>query len=391
MNSTAYIFGNFGTGYTQYPDDSQSSVLMTAGAEGDSCISIRREGSMSWCIYRRNLSDGKFIGLAVGFNGVCCTSIKDMFSIFETAVTGLALEGRLIGFAENGTLIPLVSRLSISRSEVERIVGSLCSSFGSLKSTAFCQLPPMNYGAGSAEKVILTAESVPGDIKDGLEKVCSIDILIGERPDSVDSYAGKLKAASEKVTSLSAQNDALKEDLKKMERQKKRTTLVTVLVIAIAILFSFFMTVNVNLNDMIATLRHEVQELEQTIDEKDTLIEGQKAIIQSQIDRISGLNVTLTETRDELSAQKSANASLGTQNERLEASVASLKRDVQTKAAEISKLNSQLSAEKTDKSQWISYYNAKAKTVTQLEKQVSDLKSQVSTLQQQINNSRRRR
>ena len=82
MNSTAYIFGNFGTGYTQYPDDSQSSVLMTAGAEGDSCISIRREGSMSWCIYRRNLSDGKFIGLAVGFNGVCCTSIKDMFSLF---------------------------------------------------------------------------------------------------------------------------------------------------------------------------------------------------------------------------------------------------------------------------------------------------------------------
>ena len=249
----------------------------------------------------------------------------------------------------------------------------------------------MNYGAGSAEKVTLTAESVPGDIKDGLEKVCLIDILRGERPDSIDSYAGKLKAASEKVTSLSAQNDALKEDLKKMERQKKRTTLVTVLVIAIAILFSFFMTVNVNLNDMIATLRHEVQELEQIIDEKDTLIEGQKATIQSQIDRISGLNVTLTETRDELSAQKSANASLGTQNERLEASVASLKRDVQTKAAEISKLNSQLSAEKTDKSQWISYYNAKAKTVTQLEKQVSDLKSQVSTLQQQINNSRRRR
>ena len=176
-----------------------------------------------------------------------------------------------------------------------------------------------------------------------------------------------------------------------MERQKKRTTLVTFLVITIAILFSIFMTVNVNLNDMIATLRHEVQELEQTIDEKDTLIEGQKATIQSQIDRISGLNVTLTETRDELLAQKSANASLGTQNERLEASVASLKRDVQTKAAEISKLNSQLSAEKTDKSQWISYYNAKAKTVTQLEKQVSDLKSQVSTLQQQINNSRRRR
>lgn len=391
MNSTAYIFGNFGTGYTQYPDDSQSSVLMTASAEGDSCISIRREGSMSWCIYRRNLSDGKFIGLAVGFNGVCCTSIKDMFSTFETAVTGLALEGRLIGFAENGTLIPLVSRLSLSRSDVERIAGSLCSSFGSLKSTAFCQLPPMNYGAGSKEKASLTAESVPGDVRSALEKVCSVDILRGERPDSVDSYAGKLKAASEKVTSLSAQNEALKEDLRKMERQKKRTTLVTVLVIAIAILFSIFMTVNVNLNDVIVSLKQDVQELQQTIDEKETLIEGQKATIQSQIDRISGLNETLSQTREELSTERSANISLKAQNERLETSVASLKRDVQTKAADISKLNSQLSDEKADKSQWISYYNAKAKTVTQLEKQVSDLKSQVYALQQQINNSRKRR
>ena len=142
---------------------------------------------MAWSIYRRSLSDGRFIGLAVGFNGVCCTSIKDMFSIFETVVTGLAFEGKLIGFAENGTLIPLVSRLSLSRPDVERITGTLCSSFGSLKSTAFCQLPPMNYGAGSAEKVTLTAESVPGDIKDGLEKVCLIDILRGERPDSIDS------------------------------------------------------------------------------------------------------------------------------------------------------------------------------------------------------------
>ena len=101
MNSTAYIFGNLGTGYTQYPDDSQSSVFMTANAEGSSCVSIRREGRMAWSIYRRSLSDGRFIGLAVGFNGVCCTSIKDMFSIFETVVTGLAFEGKLIGFAEN--------------------------------------------------------------------------------------------------------------------------------------------------------------------------------------------------------------------------------------------------------------------------------------------------
>lgn len=390
MNSTAYIFGNFGTGYTQYPDDSQSSVLMTASAEGDSCISIRREGSMSWCIYRRNLSDGRFIGLAVGFNGVCCTSIKDMFSIFETVVTGLALEGRLIGFAENGALIPLVSRLSLSRQDVERITGSLCSTIGSLKSSAFCQLPPMNYGAGSMERVTLTSTSEPKDVREALEKVSSIDILRGERPDSVDSYAGKLRAASDKVSFLTSQNDALKENLKKMERQKKRTTLVTILVIAIAILFSIFMIVNVNLNDVIVSLRQDVQELQQTVDEKDTLIEGQKATIRSQVDKISGLNETLAQTMDELSTEKSANISLRSQNERLENSVTSLKRDVQNKTAEISKLNSQLSNEKADKSQWISYYNSKAKTVTQLEKQVSDLKSQVYALQQ-INGSKRKR
>ena len=383
MNCTAYIFGNLGSGYTQYPDDSQSSIFQSAVPSGNSGLFIRRDASICWCIYRRNLSSDKYLGLAVGFNGVCCNLVKSMFSIFESAVNGMAMEGNLIGFADNGENVPLVDRLSMSRSDVERISGSLCAAFSALPATAFTQLPPLNYGAGAGEKVEFSETASAHEIKSSLESVSAIDIQT-DREDPLFSYTGRLK-------DLSTQNETLREDLKKMEKQKKRTTLVTVLVILIAVIFSVFMAVSVNLNDEITSLRSNVRNLEQTVDEKETLIEGQKATIQDKNVEISGLNTKLSETEAALSSEKATSSALRSQKAQLESQVSSLKSQVQSKTSEVSRLNTQLSSQKDETSKWIGYYNSKSKTVTQLEKQISELRSQISSMQQQLSGSRKRR
>lgn len=390
MNGTAYIFGNLGAGYTQYPDDSLDRIFMTAEPKGESGISIRRDSSMAWCIYRRNLSGGRFIGLAIGFNGVCCSSIEGMFEIFESALVSLALEGRLIGFAEDGELMSLVSKLYLSRPDVNRISESLCLAFDSLETSSFCQLPPFNYGSADSERKELTYKSGPFEVEAALAQVNAVDIPRGERLDPLDSYVGKLRSLHEKNEALEAGNASLRADLKKVERQNKRTTLVTCLVILIALIFTIFMKVSVNLNDEIYALNRQTREMEQAIEEKDARVVDLQNAIQTHLGVISELRTTLREIEEELSAEKTVNASLSRQNDQLETQVSSYRNDLQTLSEEVRKLNAQLSSEKADKAKWISYYNGKAGDVTKLEKQVSELKAQINTLQQQAANRRRR-
>lgn len=382
MNSTAYIFGNLGSGYTQYPDDSLSVIFRSAIPSRNSGLFIRRDGSICWCVYRRNLSYEKYIGLAVGFNGVCCNLVKSMFSIYESVVNELAIDGNLIGFAENGEIIPLVERLSMSRTEIEELSRSLCAAFSDLPTTAFSQLPPINYGVGAGEKVEFAETASAHEIKSALENVNSIDIQT-DRKDALFSYAGRLR-------NLSSQNEDLKKTLQKMEKQKKRTTLVTLLVLLIVVILSLFMEVSVNLNDEIASLRGSVRNLEQVIDEKEDLIEKQKVTIQTKFGEISALKSKLSVTESALSSEKATNSALRSQKSTLESQISSLKSKVKSKTNEVSSLNSQLSSQKEETTKWIGYYNSKSTTITQLEKQISELKSQVLSLQQQVNRRKRR-
>ena len=76
MNHSVYIFGDFGSGYSQYPDDFAKSILSkdVDDIKANSQIALHREGNLIYYSYYRKFLGGVsprgFIGFSICFNGV---------------------------------------------------------------------------------------------------------------------------------------------------------------------------------------------------------------------------------------------------------------------------------------------------------------------------------
>jgi len=85
MNATVYLFGNFNSGYTQYPDDYTSDIFgkFHSNAKSTTQIAIHRNGNLMYYGYIRKLEQDRYLGLCVVLNGLMLTRIDGLFSLFE--------------------------------------------------------------------------------------------------------------------------------------------------------------------------------------------------------------------------------------------------------------------------------------------------------------------
>lgn len=147
MNSSAYIFGNLGGGFTQYPEDYAHEIYeeFQLKAEAPSQVIIHRDKSIMYYGYVRKLDrDGQYIGLCVLLNGVMLSKMASLFSVFEKVVSEMVSQGELIKMDENGDIIGVAERLDDKQQEVERIVTYLREEVIHWESTA-TKLPPISY------------------------------------------------------------------------------------------------------------------------------------------------------------------------------------------------------------------------------------------------------
>lgn len=112
MNHSVYLFGNLEVGYTQYPDDFTKDIFQTAVREisDEQKITIHRDGSLIYYIYVRPLKTDKeprrqYLGIAISFNGVYYENIKDIFGVFEEALTSIVITGKIVEFTEKGDIV----------------------------------------------------------------------------------------------------------------------------------------------------------------------------------------------------------------------------------------------------------------------------------------------
>ena len=99
MNSSAYVFGNLGEGYTQYPEDYAHEIYeeFQAKADAPSQVIIHRDKSIMYYGYVRKLDkEGQYIGLCVLLNGVMLSKMANLFAVFEKVVSELVSQGELI-------------------------------------------------------------------------------------------------------------------------------------------------------------------------------------------------------------------------------------------------------------------------------------------------------
>lgn len=278
MNHSVYIFGDFGSGYVQYPDDFAKTILSKGvdDIKANSQIVLHREGNLIYYSYYRKLLGGLspkgFIGLSICFNGIYCSDSAAMFSLFERCVTDLAVSGRLIEFSTDGDLLPKAGALYLQKEEIDRIAASLSSEIDRIASTSFKNLPPYNYGAGINEEKYCTVTDAEKELPKLIKS--ANNIAIHKASDfKTTQFVGFAKQLSDLFSTnqeLNRQNKDLNNQVASLNKQKKQYKLVT----ALSILFLLAIIGIIAFGHNILTLRGEVEDKESIIVEKNGKIES---------------------------------------------------------------------------------------------------------------------
>ena len=108
MNYSIYLYGNFGSGYTQYPSEESTETLFKefyANAKSKTQVAIHRDGDLMFYSYIYKLCEGQFVGISLVINHAMLTNVMELFRIFEDVIAESASENRLFMFDTSGNII----------------------------------------------------------------------------------------------------------------------------------------------------------------------------------------------------------------------------------------------------------------------------------------------
>ncbi len=147
MNVSVYLFGEFNSGYSQYPDDYTSSIFQkfSANVKSTTQIAIHRDGNLMYYAYIRKLQQDRYIGLCVVLNALMLVRIDGLFSLFENTIFYLATNGKLVRFNRRDDLVTSMENLYLNKEDIEPLTEFLRAGFSRLEHDC-TSLPAVSYG-----------------------------------------------------------------------------------------------------------------------------------------------------------------------------------------------------------------------------------------------------
>lgn len=232
MNASVYLFGEFNSGYSQYPDDYASSIFQkfSANAKSTTQIAIHRDGNLVYYGYIRKLQQERYIGLCVVLNGLILKRIDGLFSLFENTISNLVTNGKLIYFNEQGDLVASVEKLYLNREEIDLLTESLRAGFKRFEAFS-APLPAVSYGTSKDS----FKDFVVDDDQDEIVKSSYTNGYTyiykskGFNTAQLNSYKGVLSRAYKEKKELTEKYEKLQAEHAKTLRQKKQFKYVLIL------------------------------------------------------------------------------------------------------------------------------------------------------------------
>lgn len=297
MNSSVYVFGNLGNGYTQYPDDYAKEIYQSfyAKATANSQILIHRDNNLMYYGYIRKLDEtSQYIGFCILLNDIMFSQIGRLFPVFENAIADLVSRGEILTFNDNGNIVSRLSKLNEKQQEVERITTIISNDIIEFENNAN-KLPPVSFGIANNESKKFSVIDKNSEIIEASAKYGYTCVFKDEDYDTVriNSYKGILSRLSGENKVLKEKNLELQKENKKVLHQKKQYRYVMALMILIlfcgvglyflnsnlentkANLEQANVTINNKEND-IATLNNNVKNLRNNLaEEKDIRVKAE--------------------------------------------------------------------------------------------------------------------
>lgn len=284
MNATVYLFGEFNSGYSQYPDDYTSAIFnqFHKNAKSTTQIAIHRDGNLIYYGYIRKLEQERYIGLCVVLNGLLLTRIDGLFSLFENTISGLVTKGLLIHFNEQGDIVTKVEKLYLNKEEVGLLNESLRAGFNRFVGN-ITTLPAISFGTpkDSIKNFIVDDdlnEIIKSSYTNGYTFIYkSKDFNTAQ----INSYKGVLTRVNNEKKELQEKLDKLQNEHAKTLRQKKQFKFVlTLFVVLLGCAIGLF-----SLNDNLNITRNALSSANDSI----SMLQDS---LNSQIIRISNLHST---------------------------------------------------------------------------------------------------
>ncbi len=162
MNISVYLFGEFSTGYSQYPIDYTSSIFHSFSdkAKSNTQIAIHRDRDLMYYAYVRKMENGKNFGICCVLNGMMLTQVDGLFNLFETAMSIQIARGTYVRFADDGTIITGESATA-SKEEYTLLADYFRSQLERIQTSP---LPPVSYSNSNTSVKDFTIDDSNSDI-----------------------------------------------------------------------------------------------------------------------------------------------------------------------------------------------------------------------------------
>lgn len=358
MNSTIYIFGDFGYGCNQYPNDYTAEIFSQfhKRSQANTQLTIHRDDNMMYYGYVRKLHNREqYIGICIVLNGSMFRGVKTLFNRFENYITDIVVRGQIIEFSNDGNLISKVTKLYECQNEIERITKFIQNDIETLTTQ---KLPPTNLSIGKNESKSFVIDDKAESILEATYNYGYTYIYkdTGYNTDSLTSYSGKLHALNKEKTAALQTIDKQKQEISDLKKKQKNYKLVIWLILIICVGCIIFIRKINDRDDTIRGLRSKNAEQEQTIISRNNEIEVLRDTIYSRNIKIQSLktdkqnlehkrdsllksNRTLTTEKNTLLNDKN---NLTTKLNRTESTLKEANAKISKKDTEISELKTQV-------------------------------------------------
>lgn len=338
MKAEVYIFGNFTSGYSQYPDNYTHNLFEQIGKtrKSESEIIYHRDGSLTYYIYTREISkkDNTFIGLCYVFNDVFIKDFDSLFSVFEDVITIIVTKGGILEFTKEGKLSTKINQLYAHTEELQRITDYLNSKI-LLLNKYIEKLPPLNLATSKLEwKEFIYKDT--NDIKTAILEYSNIRITKGENynTEALTSYSNILNTLNKEKNNALQTITKQKQEISELKKKQKNYLLVIWLIVIVFIV-GLIGIGSVNSRNAI------IQRLEGDIVDKENIIDTQDKNIKNLNDLVSEHETTIEQQHYEIGFLISYRDSILDVNK-------NLNKKVETLQIEKTELNKTLTSKETE-------------------------------------------
>ena len=234
MNSSIYLFGNFGQGVLSYPTEYAQMIFekFIAESKAPTQLIIHRDGEIMNYGYIRKIENNHLFGLCIQINGQYISTIKRLFEIFEDVTANIAVRGELIRLNEQGNLVESVTRFANNQNEVERITDYCRNELSKLEN--LCKkLPSVDYSTSNNDKSYFKEDEnavriITNSLKNGytfVYKEEDFDTL------ALAGYRSTLSNLNSKYNQAAMKIQELNSELSSLKKQKKQMGIVVCLII----------------------------------------------------------------------------------------------------------------------------------------------------------------